>query len=163
MATGLSLLELDRIDLGTDDRFIPISRRGQRLQNSHTGELIVIRLAGIYQPVTWTCRINKTINGQEGEAQNSAGHTISDYTLYLLEIIAIRLLVDCIEQRLRTEPPSSMSTNAAICVCSLLLADLDWMLTARCSSGLSHELRVTALLERDEPENGLTSCQLTSR
>ena len=73
----------------------------------------------------------------------------------LLQIIAIRFFVNHIKQRLRAEPASAMRTDSAMCVRGFLVADLDRMLTARTSRRFSHELRVAAFLQRDEPENGL--------
>lgn len=54
-----------------------------------------------------------------------------------------------------------MAAHTAICVRRLFIANLDRMLTPRSGSGFSHELRVAALLERHEPEDGLH--QVSSR
>ena len=81
---------------------------------------------------------------------------IAHLNRYLLEIVAIGLLVNRVKQRLRAEPAGSMCADTAICVGCFFITDLDWVLATRARGGFSHELRVAAFLERDEPEDCLS-------
>lgn len=74
---------------------------------------------------------------------------------YLLKVVAVRLLVNNIKQRLRAEPSSTCTSNSTVSVRSLLITNLNWLLATRCSRSLSHQLRLTALLQADEPEDSL--------
>ena len=80
-----------------------------------------------------------------------------------LQIISIRLLVHHIEYWHGTEPARRRTTNRPLRVRRLLIPDNDRLLPARASSRFGHELRVAALLQRDEPEDsfldGLPDCQ----
>lgn len=60
-----------------------------------------------------------------------------------------------IKHRLRAEPSGSVASDSLVCVSRILFIDNDRLLASRERSRLSHQLRMTALLERDEPEDSL--------
>jgi len=65
--------------------------------------------------------------------------------------------VNQIERRLRREPARAVRAHRPPGVHGLLVTNNDGLLAAGCSSGLRHELRVAALLQRQEPEDRLAS------
>lgn len=67
----------------------------------------------------------------------------------------MRLLMYDVEQWLCTEPSGALAANCAVGVGAFFRTDLDRVLATRGSGSFSHELAVAALLERDEPEDGL--------
>lgn len=73
----------------------------------------------------------------------------------LLKVISIRLLVNHIKHGLRAEPTSTLASNSTVGVSRLFRANLYWLLATRGSRSFSHQLRLTALLKADEPENSL--------
>lgn len=61
--------------------------------------------------------------------------------------------MDNIKQRLRTEPTRTRRPNSLIRIRCILLVDFDRCATTPSRSGISHQLRMAALLQADEPED----------
>jgi hypothetical protein len=78
-------------------------------------------------------------------------------SIFLLQVVSTSLLVDHIEQRLRTEPARLVRPNSAISVRSLISTNRNRLLATRTSRCLCHELALAALLHGEEPEDGLRS------
>ena len=71
----------------------------------------------------------------------------------LLQIICSALLFNNVERRLSAEPASSRGSNGLICVCCVIVVDLYSLLASASGSSICHQLRMTALLEAQEPEH----------
>jgi len=85
-----------------------------------------------------------------------------NYLTRLLQIITVRFLMDNIKQWLRAEPTRRRRAHRAVGAIGLLGPNLDRLLASRGRGRFGHELGVTGLLERDEPEDGLMSSTLVS-
>lgn len=72
---------------------------------------------------------------------------------HLLQIVCTTLLLNDIEHRLGTEPAGYWRSNSLICERCILVIDLHCFVTSASSSGVCHQLRVTAFFEADEPEH----------
>ena len=73
----------------------------------------------------------------------------------LKQILPSRLLMNNIEQRLRTEPARPRRTHRLISKSCIGVVDLDRRAAAPGRRRISQQLRVAALLEADEPEHRL--------
>jgi len=98
-----------------------------------------------------------------GQKVMSCTHIHTPSTISLLQVLSLGLLVDDIEQRLRAEPPSRGRANSPIRIRRLFLTNLDGLLAARAGCCFSHELALAALVQRDEPEDGLQRERISIR
>lgn len=98
------------------------------------------------------CRQRRPINAQKRRRMAQQTPTTPHISL---KVLAIRLLVDHVEQRLRRKPTCQRTANRLVCVLRFLLADLDRLAATSCRRRISHKLRVAALLQADKPEHRL--------
>ena len=77
----------------------------------------------------------------------------SRVAFYLQQIVLIGLLRNHIKERLRAEPPCQWCTNRIVGKGLILIIDLDRLVSPSARSSVSHQLRMAALIQTDEPEN----------
>ena len=70
----------------------------------------------------------------------------------LLQIICTTLLLNNIKHWFATEPARYRCSNSLVCESCIIVIDFYSLVTSASSSGICHQLRVTAFLEADEPE-----------
>lgn len=73
---------------------------------------------------------------------------------YLVQIITTSLLVNNIKQRLGTKPTCPRTPHSLVCNVGILLRDLDGLNALAARRCIGHQLRMAALLQTHEPENG---------
>ncbi len=72
---------------------------------------------------------------------------------HLLQIICAALLLDKIKHGLGTEPAGSWRSNSLVRKCCVFVIDLYRLVTSASSSGIRHQLRVTAFFKAHEPKH----------
>lgn len=73
----------------------------------------------------------------------------------LLQVLALGLLVNHIEQRLRAEVAGDRGADGLVGEHGLLVADLDGLVATATSGRVREKLRLAAAVHGDEPEDGL--------
>ena len=76
----------------------------------------------------------------------------------LLQIICTTLLLNNIKHGLGTKPAGYWRSNSLICECCIFVIYFHGFMTSASSSGICHQLRVTAFLKAHEPEHCSFNC-----